>query len=717
MAVGSLEASPVQTDDRFDGFPDGGPPLEEAIPASPIVPSIRPGGWLGMPADVAGAWVIDRGEFILTDYPFDDHGADVDLAPEAADHSHRLSIPIEPETPIDGKGAARGAFGDYAYPAGSVPGSADIVEVRLAADTEAWYVLVRLNALDDSSRTGLVVSVAGHVLQIAGTASDLEGSPVEVHADVDLNLFEARIPRTVFDPANGKLPVFVGAGVWDPVGGDWHQPRTLRRLLPLFDLAFVREDLSSYWNDRYQSAAIATQDFTEHALLVNFGRLKDEQCQTVCVGIGGYGGLSIRLLRSGQPLGEGIIAQERWGQDEQGTDYRLYRSSTQPFAVYAPTDFESDHPLILLLHPEGGNYMSYVLSAWPDIQAWADALDAIVAMPFARGEGGWYESEAEKDVFEVWRDVAGRYPVDESRVYLMGVGMGGFGALRLAHLYPDLFAGVIAWGAPVTPNGIWVAPAPVTLPQASPPMCDGEDPGCAYSLIDLFGNAGNVPILIVHGALDLQVPITGPSTWVRKLDESDTTYRYVVYPSQDGRTSHVRNARLILDWLSGLPQRKLAPPFVTYRVIREHFGSAGAPRGFYWFRDLQLQGGAEQGLVRAAIASDERSSTRTRPVMGEDSFGHYVERERSFEDPDIQRNFLLIEFEAIRAARILLARIGWDFESDGFIRGSSNGDVDLMLEGSFPETVQAVGLDFDLQPDGLVLHVKPGEFEVHISSS
>src|SRR5438876_144659 len=42
-------------------------------------------------------------------------------------------------------------------------------------------------------------------------------------------------------------------------------------------------------------------------------------------------------------------------------------------------------------------------------------------------------------------DAFGRVPVDRSRLYLTGYSMGGYGAYRLASLYPDLFAAAAVW--------------------------------------------------------------------------------------------------------------------------------------------------------------------------------------------------------------------------------------------------------------------------------
>ena len=51
-----------------------------------------------------------------------------------------------------------------------------------------------------------------------------------------------------------------------------------------------------------------------------------------------------------------------------------------------------------------------------------------------------YQGIAEKDVYDVLADVKARFSVDEDRVYLTGLDMGGGGALWLGLTRPDIWA-------------------------------------------------------------------------------------------------------------------------------------------------------------------------------------------------------------------------------------------------------------------------------------
>jgi hypothetical protein len=105
---------------------------------------------------VAGGIAYSRGEMIVTDSPYDDHGADTTFNTDPSDY---VVGPGQGANAAEGyvPGATGGADGDYRYPSDAVlaRNAADIVEVRLAADRRAWYLLVRLGTLNDPGRTAI----------------------------------------------------------------------------------------------------------------------------------------------------------------------------------------------------------------------------------------------------------------------------------------------------------------------------------------------------------------------------------------------------------------------------------------------------------------------------------------------------------------------------------------------------------------------------------
>lgn len=216
--------------------------------------------------------------------------------------------------------------------------------------------------------------------------------------------------------------------------------------------------------------------------------------------------------------------------------------SDQPYALYLPRQFDPSrkYPLVISLHGAQSNHRLNLrrvfgrgnLPRETDSEAsryfpaFRD-VDFIVACPFARGTMG-YQGVAEKDVYDVLADVKRRFPIDEDRIYLTGLSMGGGGTLWLGLTRPDLWAAV----APVCP--------------AIPPGTD-----------DLAPNALNLPIHLFHGEADPIVPVEVSRQWHRRLIDLGAHAEYVEYPNvrHNSWDSAYRNGA-IFDW------------FAKYRRVR-----------------------------------------------------------------------------------------------------------------------------------------------------
>lgn len=130
--------------------------------------------------------------------------------------------------------------------------------------------------------------------------------------------------------------------------------------------------------------------------------------------------------------------------------------------------FQQNYPLLFLLHDEASSPGE--LCAMTNIQRFADEAGVVVVMP--QGLLSWYTDYAQRDANQNAANSAGagniendftemRYgtyllemvehirrllPVsrDRSKTYVGGVGMGGFGALKLAMAHPELFSAVFS---------------------------------------------------------------------------------------------------------------------------------------------------------------------------------------------------------------------------------------------------------------------------------
>ncbi len=255
----------------------------------------------------------------------------------------------------------------------------------------------------------------------------------------------------------------------------------------------------------------------------------------------------------------------------------------QPYAIYLPKDFNAKkkYPLVISLHGASSNHRlnlrrvfgrsnqddesdveaTRYFPAWPDV-------DFIVASPLARGTMG-YQGLAEKDVYDVLADVEARFPIDEDRVYLTGLSMGGGGTLWLGLSRPDIWAAIV----PVCP-----APPPETG--------------------DLALNALNVPIHFFQGGDDPVVKPEGTREWVRKLKEFGTAIEYTEYPGvKHNSWEDAYKDGAIFKWF-GRFRRDRFPDRVRFATSRYKYDRA------YWVAVDRLTPGTPAGIDAEFIATN-----------------------------------------------------------------------------------------------------------------
>ncbi|MCE7039835.1 alpha/beta hydrolase-fold protein [Dyadobacter sp. CY312] len=176
----------------------------------------------------------------------------------------------------------------------------------------------------------------------------------------------------------------------------------------------------------------------------------------------------------------------------------------QPYGLYLPKNYDPQkkYPLVMMLHGAGSNHRLALrrvfgksnaegetdAEATRYFPAWED-VEYIVASPYARGTAG-YQGIPEEDVYDVLDDVKKRFNIDENRVYLTGLSMGGGGTLWLGLTRPDIWAAI----APVCP---------------APPA----------GTMDLAINALNFPVHFFHGDADPVVPVAGTRKWVSDMQD------------------------------------------------------------------------------------------------------------------------------------------------------------------------------------------------------
>lgn len=221
----------------------------------------------------------------------------------------------------------------------------------------------------------------------------------------------------------------------------------------------------------------------------------------------------------------------------------------QPYGLYLPKNFDENrkYPLVIMLHGAGDNHRLSLRRVFgksnaegeTDVEAtryfpqWEN-VDFIVASPLARGTAG-YQGIPEEDVYDVLDDVKKRFKIDENRIYLTGLSMGGGGTLWLGLTRPDIWAAI----APVCP---------------APPA----------GTFDLAANALNFPIHFFHGDADPVVPVSGTQKWVSELQNIgvEVSYKEFVDVKHDSWVSAYDN-EFIFEWF-GHAERNPFPDRVKF---------------------------------------------------------------------------------------------------------------------------------------------------------
>lgn len=118
--------------------------------------------------------------------------------------------------------------------------------------------------------------------------------------------------------------------------------------------------------------------------------------------------------------------------------------TAQPYHLYLPDDYDPSRPAPMIVFLHGYVPTTSILEPWTlqeSVLQIAGRLGCIVLTPYARRNTD-FQGVGEVDVFAAMEQVKRLYSVDESRIYLNGVSMGGMGAWTIALRHPGVFAAI-----------------------------------------------------------------------------------------------------------------------------------------------------------------------------------------------------------------------------------------------------------------------------------
>jgi hypothetical protein len=571
------------------------PTAAGASPASEPPTTCGNGSW------VAGTVDLCAGELVYRDYVYDDFGA-----------RPKPPLPIPTVPAIDFQSLPKNdAYGGLP-PAGEQrdEDQTDLIALRVTADGTIVHVQAELNTMTAPDHATLAIAIdrdhnaatdsgawPGFVANTLGSVPLHATGWDELHAfttgDPDSNMIDGSFPQ--------------------PPGAEWRLWAVIAK--PdgtVMNVAFRGVDEHGFWWEDAQADALQQGDITAMAADVTVADLTSAVTRQQVVP---PGAVRQRVYISATPLGEGISDK---GVPGPGFDPRSPIASVsqaftmlgkyQPYGFYEPAG-AAPHGLELALHGLEENHAARLTLPGTHgnfVKRLGDDRDRVIATPLGRGWKGWYSSYSERDVLDVLADVEANYPIDTDRVIMSGYSMGGYGAMQLAALHPDLFAGVINWVGWTGDffNGTLLAGAFFNT---------GSNGGANLNAIDLLGSLRHVPIVSLYSGADELVPVASALGARQRLADLGVPSIFYLHPAAEHLTYAVLD-----DWTkesndSANDVLVHDPAHITYRTDRTVFypDLGLVPDHAYWVSDIvpAADGYADVDARSLGCGADE-------PVMG-----------------------------------------------------------------------------------------------------
>lgn len=565
------------------------PPAPVAAQAQGTCPATeqpRLPSYCGQASWTAGVTELCNGTLTYRDYVYDDYGADEPVPAPFYGFANASSF----------------TAGDQSYPVGA-ENTADLVKLELSLRGDEAEAVFELNTLYSADQTLAAIAIdIDHNLETGG--GQWPGLNVASSGWEEVHLFRSGDPSTNTIRGTFPVPDAEQWTIWAAVG---QADGTVMNVAFRGLAERTGSTTGSAWFEELQAAALAAGDITQFRTDVCASDLRRQ----VTRGAEGHEtGFHERIYTSAYtlPPGEGVSITGIPGSKANGGQAFNFLGRYQPYAYYWPA---KDGPLDvqLYLHGSAANHTHIVEQ--PGFQRdFGDGLGRLLVSPLGRGVNGAYSDISERDVLDALDDALSYFPVRPDRVVISGYSMGGYGAVRLAELYPHRFTGLV--------NLVGATGDTDANPRSSG--------GLIGNIVDFVRNLRNVPSTHWYGAADALVPLPeGLAMRDAMANDSAGVYDFFLHANADHSTPQGvdmwgKEAAISGTWV--VPQISR----ITYRTdesLRYPEYSIKHDRA-YWIRDIQAR---SEGFADVDVKSfgcgypESRLETGFEPGVGP---VHYV---------------------------------------------------------------------------------------------
>jgi predicted peptidase len=206
------------------------------------------------------------------------------------------------------------------------------------------------------------------------------------------------------------------------------------------------------------------------------------------------------------------------------------------YQIYTPAKMKENLPVIIFLHGIGqrgtGGFVPTEGMIGTVVRHYFSQIPpAIVLLPQCRPGVYWSDPTMEEMTIGAVDQTINEFSADNTRIYLSGVSMGGYGVWSFAMAYPDRFAGLVS-------------------------ICGGSPILSGDRFTPIAEKVGKTPVWLFHGADDRVVPASESRYIVKALKKHEGDVKYNEYP----RVGHEV-------WLNVLSEKELMPWLLAQRRI------------------------------------------------------------------------------------------------------------------------------------------------------